>query len=531
MPGRSTDQLLNSLKGRIWLAVSALAVLNCVFGLGAYLAVTLFLSDPFFTIFVAFFVAAFATLVFGWWLSSEVIRPIETVSMVAQTLERSPSASIPKTTGSSETDELLRSLHRLSQQVQNVITLMDDVVAGKTSAATAPLQNADKLSISFQRLVAKVTESVDAKQQLDTLSASLNKLNGDIAAIRGGNLDVEPRSDTAQTKEIADGVRHIMNRLAELVRQVQIHSMDTERAVRGARKAMKAAIEDREKQISRISASSGPSMESPHYLQSVGGELNSTLSAVKAMVAAKPAEAAVPIDDATRANRLRSLIAESVKKIQRLRDKSHGIPQLSRSAAELSRRSNLVALNTSIQGTSPKPIVSASRLLSDEMKFVSERSEGLSNEIASINEILLAEISELETAFSSMSSEMAELQKSVTRNVENEADFGEHLKRLAGLKAKIENYSAEQFAEHQRLLGYLATISDSGDEMTSMIESEQSIQKISTLVEQLRDSVSDFKISGISAPVISSYQPPATDELPAPPEPPAVEPLDLLGDS
>lgn len=530
MPGRSTDQLLNSLKGRIWLAVSALAVLNCVFGLGAYLAVTLFLSDPFFTIFVAFFVAAFATLVFGWWLSSEVIRPIETVSMIAQTLERSPSASLPKTTGSSETDELLRSLHRLSQQVQTVINLMDDVAAGKTSVAVTPLQNADKLSASFQRLVAKVTESIDAKEKLDSLTNTLTRLNGDVAAIRNGNLEVEPRSETAETKDIADGIRHITNRLAELVRQVQIHSMDSERVARSARKAVKSAIENREKQMSKISVSSGPGTEAPHYLQSVGGELSSTLGAVKAIVAAKPSETAAPVDDMTRADRLRSLIAESLKKVQRIRDRSHAIPQLSRSAAELSRRSNLVALNTSIQGTNPKPIVSASRLLSEEMTFLSERSGNLSKEIASINEVFLAEVNELETAFSSMSAEIAELQKSVARSAENDVEFDEHLKRLANLKAKIEVYSNEQFAEHQKLLAHYATLSASGDEMASMIESEQSIQKISSLVEQLRDSVSDFKLSGVS-PVASSYEAPKTDEFPALLETAAAEPLDLLGDS
>src|SRR5690606_12761281 len=152
MATQSTDFLLNSVKGKIWLAVSGLAVLNCIVGVGVYFVASYYLTDSFLTVLLPFMFVAFIMMVFGWWLSNEVLRPIEKLSLLAKSLERSPLASMPKTTGSNETDELLGTLHRNSNQLKNLINMMDSVASGKTDIALTPLQNSDRLSVSFQKL-------------------------------------------------------------------------------------------------------------------------------------------------------------------------------------------------------------------------------------------------------------------------------------------------------------------------------------------------------------------------------------------
>ena len=82
------NSLLNSLKGKIWLATSALAFFICTFGLISYLIVSFVVNDPFYAVFVPFLFLAFTVMVFGWWLSNEVVSPIEKVSLLAKSLER-----------------------------------------------------------------------------------------------------------------------------------------------------------------------------------------------------------------------------------------------------------------------------------------------------------------------------------------------------------------------------------------------------------------------------------------------------------
>ncbi len=49
---------------------------------------------------------------------------------------------------------------------------MDKVASGNLDVALTPLENSDRLSNSFQKLLAKVSESIQAKQDLEKLEGS-----------------------------------------------------------------------------------------------------------------------------------------------------------------------------------------------------------------------------------------------------------------------------------------------------------------------------------------------------------------------
>ncbi|MDI1241373.1 MAG: hypothetical protein PSX80_05575, partial [bacterium] len=138
---RPSRSVINSLKGRIWLAAGTLAVADCLLGLGAYLVLTFLSADPFLTLFATIVLLTAASLGFGWLLAKDLLKPVEEVALLARSLERSPSASLPRTTGAIETDQLLQTLHKNGQQIRNLISVMDDVAAGKTEAATIPLES------------------------------------------------------------------------------------------------------------------------------------------------------------------------------------------------------------------------------------------------------------------------------------------------------------------------------------------------------------------------------------------------------
>ena len=145
MARQTPNSLLNSLKGKIWIATSALAFFVCTFGLISYLIVSFVVNDTFYAIFLPFLLLALTVMAFGWWLSNEVVHPIEKVSLLAKSMERSALTSLPKTSGSTETDDLLEMLHRNSQQIQKLVNLMDEVSAGNTDVALTPLQNSGSL--------------------------------------------------------------------------------------------------------------------------------------------------------------------------------------------------------------------------------------------------------------------------------------------------------------------------------------------------------------------------------------------------
>lgn len=194
MARQSANSLLNSLKGKIWLATSGLAFFICTFGLVSYLLVSLLTTEIFYAVFIPFLFLGFTVMVFGWWLSNEVVSPIEKVSLLAKSLERGVQTSLPRTTGSTETDELLKSLHRNSQQLQNLVGLMDKVANGNLDVALTPLANSDRLSNSFQKLLVRVSKSIQAKQDLKKLTAAVGGITEQISTVRNGDFDLDINS-------------------------------------------------------------------------------------------------------------------------------------------------------------------------------------------------------------------------------------------------------------------------------------------------------------------------------------------------
>ena len=499
---------MNSLKSRIWLAATALAILNCFCGLGAYLAASFFVTDLFITILVTFFVLAFTTMVFGWWLANEVLRPIESVTLLAKSLERSPTATLPRTTGSAETDELLRSLHRNSQQLQNLISMMDDVAAGKTEAATVPLENSDRLSASFQKLVSRVTDSITAKRELDALQNAVTRINSEISGVRGGKLEIDLKSDHYLTKDIADTLRYLTNRLAQIAKQVQMSSIGAASAASEARRSLRTVSETRDESSSKFSRCMAGIGDLPIKLNSVVTEVSAGFRSLESILSAAKEVSDVESNQTTKAGSLATHSAEAAKKIQRLRSRVNAIPQIGRTAQELARRSNLIALNTSIQGTDGMDSKGLPTLLVGEIGELSERAEELSKELQSTGNALVGEIADLANAFGAMTTDSTEVARGAMREHETSQEIQKSFTKLAAVQPELVALCAEQTTETESIVTIVADLTRDRSDYDLIRDTEQQLQRIVSLIENLRDSVSDLGTStSFTSPASLSAKP------------------------
>ena len=504
----SSSSVLNSLKGRIWLAVSALAILNCLAGLGAYLAVSFFVSDPFITIFVTFFVLAFVTVVFGWWLSNDISRPIESVTLLARSLERNPSATLPRTTGSAETDELLLSLHRSGQQLRNLIIVMDDVAVGKVDSAFKPLEGGDRLSASFQKLVGKVTESITAKRDLDAIQSALASISSDIAGVRNGKLDVQIRSEHPQTKEIVEAVRYLSNKLGDLALQVRSSTFQCEEAASNARSILQSAIArcDERSSIfprSMLLDASDVSRRGAGLISELSNKIENAEHIRETILvagSAKPAEKAAQI---------RAHVSDTAKKVQKLRDRAQAYTQLSRTARDLSKRSNLIALNASLGDKSNS---SAVGLVAGELSLLSEKAERLFREISESNEGLNGEIAELEKDFAALSKEAPDFAKLLSASVNANLEFASLLEELSELKEQLKVVSQEQSGESEKIAEVIESVADTTSTTALIRESESSLRALSAITENLKDSIGDISLPPGKVRIPQSYHRPVVTE-------------------
>ncbi len=491
----SNDIMSNSLKGRIWLAVGALAVLNCIFTLLTYLAASFFTSNTFFLVLPAFIVTTMFTVIFGRWMVNEILSPIKQVALLAKSLERSASVSLPKTTGSSETDELLDIIHRNGRQLQNLIGMMDDVSSGNTKTALTPLENSDRLSSSFQKLVSKVTDSVDAAAKLSELQTAVAQLISDLSTLKNGNLNFEARGGHAATKAIAESVRTLIAKHVELAAHVNVNVAEADRAVQEARKLVRIAIENGDAMTRKFVRVSDALQQGQNHFEQISLEAASALSGIDRTAGDFETAKQIARDSTEAVNDLKEHINSASRKLQSIIDQSQAITRISKLAEDMARRSKLIALNTSIQAASSKGTGVA--LIADEIASLSDRAGRVNKEVSVINETIVREIDEAQSALQKLVNGITAISGHSAKSNDVMARLDTFFDNIMHLPAKIEAGKNERLSGKQQLLSILGEYnSDASSAEINLKDCEQAISKFAEPLANLRGSVTARSSTG-----------------------------------
>lgn len=516
MPRRSSSSF-NSLKGKISLATSAMAIFTCAFGSIVYLTVSYLVKDTFVTVFIPFLLMAFVILVFGWWLSNEVIGPILKLSLLAKSIERSPMASIPKTSGSGETDELLESLYRNSQQLQAVVGMMEKVADGQLDVALAPLQNSDRLTNSFQKLLARVSESIYARENLDRLESAVDQMTVELARARKGNLDIEIKADLARVKDLSDTIRFLLHRFNGIITQVHQGAAQAGSSAVEIQKLIRDAIARDETRVREMNQAALKLKESPNRVQKISEQLSSSLSSADQSLekARKGIEASQQNTNAV--NKLRKQVKEAINKIQKLNERSQEIEKIAKNLDDLSNRSSLIALNASVRAVGNVENSAGFSVLAEEVERLSERAGNTGKLMSGLNRSIAAEIAEVEDSLHTTAGEVANISKFTIEAENSLGEIERYLGQFLNLQTKLAENSSQQTAETEQALQiFTSSLSESEGMTGSLREAEAGLADLPNLMENLRSAVADFRVQDpeIPAPAAEPVGMPAPEYVP-----------------
>lgn len=513
----NANSLINSLKGKIWLATSAMAFFICTFGLISYLLVSFVIDDTFYAIFVPVLLLAFGVMVFGWWLSNELVIPIEKVGMLAQSLERSANTSLPKTTGSIETDELLQTLHRNSRQIQNLVSLMDDVANGKTDVALTPLQGSDRLISSFQKLLAKVSESIDAKQKLEALQTAVAKITDEIVGVRKGNLGVELTSDFKETREISETFRFLINNLSEIVTQVRNDSELSRTSAHEIRQTLQELIHRKESRVLDLNEAAADLREIPFEIEKIFEDMARVSAFSDESIEAARRGVRFAADNRNGLGSLRKQIQEAVSRVSRLAERSQEITKIAKTVEDLAHRTNMIALNASIQAGETGDRSSGFTAVTDEIARLAARADNTNKQISALNKSIVVEIAEVERSLVTATGEIAALTKLTLETGNTVGEIEKQLAQTAGLQRQIAANTREQSTRGDRAYKvFQGTISETEQVLGSLKQTEQSVATFANALKNIESAAAIFRLAdrgGLDVQSESYLLPPA--EVPA----------------
>ncbi len=490
------NSLLNSLKGKIWLATSALAFFICTFGLISYLVVSFVVNDTFYAVFIPFLLLAFTAMVFGWWLSNEVVSPIEKVSLLAKSLERSASTSLPKTSGSTETDELLETLHRNSLQMQKLVNLMDEVAAGNTDVALTPLQSSDRLTAAFQKLLAKVTDSIDAKQNLEKLQNSVETITEEIGRVRKFNLDTEISADFKETKEIAETLRFLINHLSGVVAQVRSDSGQTQTSATNVHRNIQSLILQEETKIQEMNQAVSTIREIPDSIKKLTKNFSGAVQSANQSIEKVRKGTETVQESLNTVGSLRKQLQEAMSRIGRLNERSQEIGKIAKTVADLAHRTNTIALNASIQAGELGEQGRGFSVIAEEVERLAVRAGNTNKQISSLNKAMTTDINEVERSLKSTVQEAANLSKFAVETGNSLSELEKHITQILKMQDQLTADSGEHSAETEQAFQiFVGSIAETEMAVECLKQSEKTIAALTATFGSLLLAVDEFKLA------------------------------------
>src|SRR5690606_13985057 len=373
------------------------------------------------------------------------------VNLALKSIERNPTAQLPSATGSSETDEILISIQRNNRQFVNLITLMDRAAAGDTQAALQPLESSDRITNSFQKLVGKVADPIDALERLEAMRLSIRTLTNEASRIDRFRTITELNTDSEHTVDLARALNGCLARLAaemhdirsEVSRSAPI-AEDAGIAVRSSREAVESTVE--------AISSAITSIKTVERSEPAGGNSN-----VEGLAEARSAEAFPSVAEkireaAERATLPRRHSSELQRLMRRLRERASALAGVIRSVDDISRRIKLVSLNSSLSSAGG-PI----EALADEFKTMAERADRLKKEIADLERAIGTEIGDCESAVRELNSSGSDLHIAIGNSAAVLTEMVPAIEVLASVPAKAAASKADQTRSRENILRALSS--------------------------------------------------------------------------
>lgn len=494
MPRYNANSLLNSLKGKIWLATSAMAFFICSCGLISYLIASFLIDNTFYAVFVPFLLIAVGIMVSGWWLANEVVSPIEKVSLLAKSLERSATTSLPKTTGSDETDELLKTLHRNSQQIQNLISLMEEVVAGNTGVTLTPLKNSDRLSNAFQKLLAKISDSIDAKRELEKIQKAISQLTKDVSSVRQGNLQVEVSSESKELKEITETIKFLLNNLSEIVCAYRQETHISRSSADKIRKTLQSVIEQNEIKVQELNRAAVTLVEIPNSVQKISENLLKSAAYGNQLVETVRKSTKTSQQSHETIALVRKQLQETLSYIRRLHERSQEISQIVKTVEDLANRTNMIALNASIQADEADK-KGGFAVITKEIGRLASRAANTNKQTSTLNKSILSEIGKAENSLMLTSKEIGNLSKLCVETSGSLDELEKYLSRFLNSQEQLTSESLEQSVQTEEAFQiFIGSISDNEKTAAELKAAEQLITRLSAALENLQNLSAFFRV-------------------------------------
>ena len=344
--------------------------------------------------------------------------------------------------------------------------------------------------------VAAESQQQDAKRVNDANQAAILRLMNELQTVAEGDLTQEATVTEDITGAIADSVNYTVEELRSLVGNVQATATRVAQTTSAVESTSTELLAASTEQLREIRETGQSVLDMAQRINQVSSQAQESARVARTSLQAAESGLQAVQDAIGGMNAIRDQIQETSKRIKRLGESSQEIGEITELISDITEQTNVLALNAAIQAASAGEAGRGFSVVAEEVQRLAERSADATRQIAALVKAIQTDTQDAVAAMERSTQGVVEGAKLSDNAGTALSEIDRVSRRLAELIEQISNATSAEAESANEVAGniqHIFAVTEQTGEGTRVTAGQ--VRELSRMAEELRQSVSRFKIS------------------------------------